>query len=206
MPYERILATVLGLAIALVSGYFYDHKDQKYATGKSIKIDSPRSFSAVYQFIRFSSLLICLPAFLIEHFLLLQFHHNIVLLFTGLAVAFIGLAIFIAGKVNLGDNYSPCFDSYLPTNLTQVGIYRYIRHPIYIGNIFVIAGLFVASGSFWMLLNVLMLTYYYVRSARVEEAKLANHFSAYRDYQSKTGMFFPPVLGLTGSWRKHETD
>lgn len=95
--------------------------------------------------------------------------------------------------MNLGNSYSPCFDSYVPQDIVKSGIYKYIRHPIYTANILLLSSLFVASGSLLMLMNTIILAIYYIPSAYKEEKVLSERFQEYKDYQRESGMFIPKV-------------
>ncbi len=104
-----------------------------------------------------------------------------------LAVGLAGLGLWILGTINLGKSLAvlPGAD-----RLVVRGIYRYVRHPIYIGIVFTILGLTVASGSTFGLtfLIVVVIPLNIVR-ARFEEKALSRKFR--KDYASyRAGTFF----------------
>ena len=47
------------------------------------------------------------------------------------------------------------------------------------------------SGSYLMLINISMLSFFYTISAYREEKYLINNFNYYNSYSKKTGMFLP---------------
>jgi protein-S-isoprenylcysteine O-methyltransferase Ste14 len=73
------------------------------------------------------------------------------------------------------------------------GPYRYVRHPLYLGEALMMLGLCLMIGTlpaflFWASLNALQ-----VIRARIEERKLANQFEEYRLYQQRTRFIIPGV-------------
>lgn len=113
----------------------------------------------------------------------------------GVVVYVAGLAIALAGRLQLGRNWANIEDyQVLPQQqLVRSGIYKYIRHPIYTGDILLILGLELALNS-WLVLLVLPLALVIVKQASEEEAILAESFHGYRDYQKQTKRFIPFVV------------
>jgi len=101
------------------------------------------------------------------------------------------MAFFISAKLSLGEHYSPCFDSFVPRDIVQEGLYRYIRHPIYASNILLLIGVFIACGSLWILFNIILLGIYYMNSALREELVLLEEFPNYGEYSNHTNRFIP---------------
>jgi protein-S-isoprenylcysteine O-methyltransferase Ste14 len=68
------------------------------------------------------------------------------------------------------------------------GVYKYLRHPIYIGIIFTILGLTVASGSVFGLifLFVIVIPLNILRAYFEEKALLKKFGKEYEVYKSKT--------------------
>jgi protein-S-isoprenylcysteine O-methyltransferase Ste14 len=110
---------------------------------------------------------------------------------SGVAMAGLGLAIFVWSKLAIVNSYSPCYDSFVPHNIVERGPYRYVRHPIYSGNLLFLAGLFIASGSLWLAANFFILLLYYYRAAIVEERVLSARFPKYAVLMARTGRFLP---------------
>ena len=108
-----------------------------------------------------------------------------------MALAILGMGVFVTAKIHLGEHYSHCFDSYVPKGIVTVGIYKFIRHPIYSGNLVMLFGLSVASGSFVVFLNFLITSYFYFKSAVLEEKALERKFPDYVRYKENTGRYFP---------------
>ena len=71
------------------------------------------------------------------------------------------------------------------------GPYRYIRHPLYLGEALMMLGLCITIGTavallFWAALNALQLA-----RARIEENKLSRQFEEYRAYCGRTRFILP---------------
>ena len=113
----------------------------------------------------------------------------------GTIIYFIGLLVAIVGRVQLGRNWANLEDyQVLPgQSLIQTGIYKYIRHPIYIGDVLLLLGLELALNS-WLVLGVVVLFLYVIFQARKEENILANAFPDYVNYRKKTKMFIPYIM------------
>jgi protein-S-isoprenylcysteine O-methyltransferase Ste14 len=190
-PLDGLIGAFFVIVMALISAHFYKHKGQVYVGDKTEQIESPESFKIVYRYIQISTIIASLGAFLTNHPLFLQLHNNVVLLYIGISISTIAITLFVSAKLTLGDQYSPCFDSYVPRDIIQEGLYKYIRHPIYMSNIILLSGMVVATGSVWIIFNVVVLTGYYLRSAYKEEEVLSEKFPAYQEYMRTTNMILP---------------
>jgi protein-S-isoprenylcysteine O-methyltransferase Ste14 len=103
-----------------------------------------------------------------------------------------GLAIAVTGRIQLGKNWANLEDyQVLPDqSLVHTGIYRFIRHPIYTGDIMLLLGLQLALNS-WLVLGVLGLILVVVRQVLAEEQILSKSFANYSEYRKETKMFIP---------------
>ena len=70
------------------------------------------------------------------------------------------------------------------------GIYSYVRHPIYTGDLFLLLGLELALGS-WLFLAVFALALAVLRQAVEEEKKLIEALPGYETYCRRTRRFIP---------------
>ena len=91
----------------------------------------------------------------------------------------------------LGNNYSPCFNAYLPFRIVTHGPYRYIRHPLYLANILQGIGYTLASGSLWVLLLAAYGIFSIISAVLREESYLAETFPEYENYREKTYRLIP---------------
>lgn len=113
----------------------------------------------------------------------------------GTIIYFVGLWLAIAGRWQLGDNWVDLEDYQVmqQQDLVTRGVYQFIRHPIYAGDILLLLGLELALNS-WLVLGIIPLTAVVVRQAKAEETVLAQSFTDYHTYQQRTKMLIPFVL------------
>ena len=175
--------------ISIISFYFYN-SDKVYLRNKKSNI-SLKVFSIISEFIHITSVVICINSVLLDYFIYMEIHNSSDIRYIGVAISSIAIALFISSKVSLGKNYSPCYDQRIPDNITTGGIYKFVRHPIYLSNILLLFGIFIISGSFLIIGNFLLLVVFYTISAFREEKYLINKFPEYLSYSKKTGMFIP---------------
>ncbi len=112
----------------------------------------------------------------------------------GLSIYSAGLVIAIVGRIQLGVNWANIEDFQVirGQQLVQSGIYRFIRHPIYTGDLLLVLGLELALNS-WLVLLVIPLFLYVNQQAKAEEAALSTVFPDYAGYKQHTKMFIPMV-------------
>lgn len=99
---------------------------------------------------------------------------NMFLAITGLIVGFTGLFIWFWGFISLKNSFSVFARA---DTLVKSGIYRYLKHPIYIGMGMAFTGLSIAKGSILALLFTLIATIpLNIFRAKKEEKLLAQKF------------------------------
>ena len=77
--------------------------------------------------------------------------------------------------------------------IVELGIYRKIRHPIYLGWILLNIGAFLFIGNFLSLIISIIFIFFWYLEAKQEEKFLEKKFKNYQQYKKKTGMFFPKL-------------
>ena len=117
------------------------------------------------------------------------------LLIVGVAIYSIGLAVAIAGRVQLGSNWADIEAAQVLTHQTviQHGLYRFVRHPIYVGDLLLLTGLELALNS-WLVLGVIVLTPIVLSRAVREEELLKQSLTGYREYCRTSKRFIPFVV------------
>ena len=188
---DGIIATLFSITMAGISAHFYNHKGRKYAKDKTEKIETPASFSYIYRYIQITTIVASIGSFLSNHPVFIELHNEVYLVYLGISIATIAIIFFVTAKFNLGEHYSPCFDSFVPKDIIREGLYKYVRHPIYTSNIILLIGMAIATGSIWIIINLVVLTAYYVNSAYREEAVLLKRFPRYEEYIRHSNMFLP---------------
>jgi protein-S-isoprenylcysteine O-methyltransferase Ste14 len=110
------------------------------------------------------------------------------LLIAGDAVAVIGCTWLLASVLVLGR----CF-GVLPEarGLVMRGPYRLVRHPVYLGEITAVAGLFLAAPSARNLAVVAVLVVAQIVRSHMEERALSDAFKDYASYAETTGRLLP---------------
>src|SRR5690349_6452574 len=103
-----------------------------------------------------------------------------------------GLVIAITGRIQLGRNWTDIEKSYVKDEhrLVSDGLYHYVRHPIYTGDVLLLLGLELALNS-WFVLGVAAIAVYVRRQAIREEQKLKQSIPDYDLYCERTSRFVP---------------
>jgi protein-S-isoprenylcysteine O-methyltransferase Ste14 len=128
---------------------------------------------------------------------------NAVRFILGLVALIGGGAILNSGKQTLGDSYSDCKDSFIPGKLRTEGIYGYIRHPIYTGNLTMAVGIACLLPGIASFVLIALLTFSYRLAVLREERDLVENFPEYSRYLKSTGAFFPVIKVM--SYRTSES-
>jgi protein-S-isoprenylcysteine O-methyltransferase Ste14 len=110
----------------------------------------------------------------------------------GLLLYTLGLLIAVTARIQLGWNWSDIEKSYVKQGhaLVTHGIYSYVRHPIYAGDVLLILGLELALNS-WCILGVIAIAVYVRRQAIYEERRLKEALPGYDQYCRRTTRFLP---------------
>ena len=113
----------------------------------------------------------------------------------GIAIYTLGLMMAIVARCQLGRNWSDIEKSRVKRDhmLVAHGIYRWVRHPIYAGDLLLL-GLKLALNS-WAALGVLPLALYVRQKAAGEERDLARTLAGYNEYCRRTARFLPFLPG-----------
>lgn len=113
----------------------------------------------------------------------------------GVLIYTAGLVIAVFGRIQLGANWSDIETSQVLRNHRVVshGLYRYIRHPIYVGDLMFLAGLELSLNS-WLVLAAGLLAPVALWMAVREERMLAETLPGYEAYRARTKRFIPFVI------------
>ena len=112
----------------------------------------------------------------------------------GQVVLIVGCVVNIIGRLNLGKNWSNQIKIYQGHTFVSAGMYGLVRHPLYASLIWMFLAASVVFMNYLALLSALLifLPFMYYRAGQ-EEDLLSKEFENYKDYQIKTGMFFPKI-------------
>lgn len=191
----QLLLTSLLLIGAGVVVYLYHFRPRgKEATHRREPLFYWPWYEIVDWYLKLSTLVFVLLSIWSDSTWLLEVHRQSWLMVLGWAIAGGSLWLFGSAILHLHDQYTPAHFSRYPSQVIQTGPYRFIRHPIYTANLLQLLGLFVATGSLWLLLNFCILLSYYLPTAILEERKLRMRLPDYEDYFQNTGRFLPKLF------------
>lgn len=110
----------------------------------------------------------------------------------GLLFIVAGFVILLTSQITLGRNHASVPMIWEDHQLIRHGIYRLVRHPLYLGVIIVCIGLAVFGPSLPGLLIMSLLIPIFLIRIRIEERLLVETFGdAYREYQRNTRKLIP---------------
>lgn len=116
----------------------------------------------------------------------------LILLALGLSISGIVIRAYTIGTTPAGTSGRNT-EAQVAEQLNSTGIYSVVRHPLYLGNYLMWAGLLVYTGHFWFV-GIISLVYwiYYERIMFAEERFLEKKFGqAYVDWSLTAPAFFP---------------
>lgn len=118
----------------------------------------------------------------------IKYASSVILVFPGIVVMMI--SIFKYFKLLSG--VSTLYQAKPPAALKLEGIHKYVRHPLYLGTLLFIWGLFFIFPMLNNLIALIIITGYILIGIRFEEKKLLIEFgNSYADYISRVPMLVP---------------
>ena len=115
-------------------------------------------------------------------------------------VQLVGLALAVAGVVGyrrsgraLGEQLTPLVAPAEPAALVEAGPYRRIRHPMYLAELAIAAGVPVLLTAYLTLVVSAVFAALVVHRIGVEEKLLGARFAAWADYAARTSRLVPHV-------------
>ena len=118
---------------------------------------------------------------------------------TNLILTVAGCILLISGRIidtfmgirKLGNATTAFIEPPKDGRLVINGIYRYIRHPIYLGQILIAVGVPLILNSYYTLLISTLLIIILLIRVYLEEKEMRSIFPGYEDYISATKRFIP---------------
>ncbi len=109
----------------------------------------------------------------------------------GISITLIGALIALIALLQLNTKLSPFPSPKSNATLITNGIYKFIRHPIYAGIIFITFGygLYIVS-LYKIIISMLLYILFHFKSS-YEERRLKITFITYETYKKSSGRFFP---------------
>ncbi len=112
----------------------------------------------------------------------------------GWALYFFGLWVDSQAKRTLGEHYSPVVKTSSEHKLITQGIYRHIRHPIYLGLIISYLSIPLLLNSLDGLIVMVFIVLVILFRIRIEEKALLEKFGGeYRDYMKSSKRLIPHI-------------
>jgi len=74
-----------------------------------------------------------------------------------------------------------------PETIVTQGVYRWLRHPSYVGSLLILAGIYLLSP----MLAFLWLAFAFFLARAVQEESMLSVYPAYREYMKRVGGFVP---------------
>jgi protein-S-isoprenylcysteine O-methyltransferase Ste14 len=111
----------------------------------------------------------------------------------GIFVIFLGLVIRMIAIIQLGKSFTDHIMVHKEKALYKQGLYKYIRHPSYLGEIMIFLGVAFVYAYLWSsLLAFFIPTLAFLYRISVEEKALMLHFKeSYVEYQKETKKIIP---------------
>jgi protein-S-isoprenylcysteine O-methyltransferase Ste14 len=113
----------------------------------------------------------------------------------GVSIYTLGLLMAVLSRIHLGRNWSDIEAGRVLQEQAVVskGIYGYVRHPIYVGDLLLLFGLELSLNS-WLVIAVVLLAPVVLWMAVREEKMLLEGLPGYRVYCAHTKRFIPFIV------------
>jgi protein-S-isoprenylcysteine O-methyltransferase Ste14 len=112
----------------------------------------------------------------------------------GGVLVLIGALVAGAGALSLGKNLTPLPHPKDGAEFVETGAYRFVRHPIYSGIIFMAFGFSLMLHSWLTVGYALLLFAFFEVKSRREERWLTGRFPGYAAYQRRVPRLLPSIL------------
>lgn len=109
------------------------------------------------------------------------------MIIAGVLLALLSIAIRFIAIIQLKDNFSlyPFNAKYLVTS----GLYKYIRHPMYLATIVLVTGLALIDEKIAIVYSIFL----FFQDRALSEDAYNKRFYNYEQYYKNTGMFLPKI-------------
>jgi protein-S-isoprenylcysteine O-methyltransferase Ste14 len=114
---------------------------------------------------------------------------------TGVFIIICSEILFLLAHTGLKDNWSSSLEMYEKHTLITDGIFKYIRHPMYLSQlIWAIAQILLIQNWIAGLSSIILFFPFYLLRIGAEEKMLLDRFGTqYRKYEKRTGRLFPKI-------------
>ncbi|MGZ8598930.1 MAG: methyltransferase family protein [Actinomycetota bacterium] len=115
------------------------------------------------------------------------------LVVVGVLLVAAGAALLVAGGAFLGSSLTPFPRPKRDASMREIGVYRFVRHPMYGGTLVMALGWSFASRPL-ALVGAFLLGAFLDRKAAQEERWLLEHYPAYEAYRRRTRWRLVPFV------------
>ena len=114
------------------------------------------------------------------------------LFWIGSVLSFLGAVVYAVAIKTLGDSWRVGIEQSTVVPFVNQGVYRFSRHPAYLGFFLMYLGIFLVYPTWWILLLVITSMFALINLASVEERYLRTHYpNQYEQYQQSVGFSLP---------------
>ena len=108
-------------------------------------------------------------------------------------LSWIGFAVLVKAVYDLRHSLAVSPTPNKNGKLQTHGIYRYLRHPMYLAVWLIFLDGAIESGSYLKIFLFILLVIFFVIKTHHEESLLINKYSGYKEYKDKTPAYFPKI-------------
>ena len=188
--FQKVFIVIL-VVISIIRIYFGKHRlTTKYIRSIHPILERINSYLVSFGMIIFPLLNIFLSTFDKSKFYVPYYFK----VFSGIML-FLATIIFYLSHKELADNWSPFVEVKERQNLIKTGIYRYIRHPMYLSMwLFAFFQGFLLSNIFIEIFGILAWSnLYFIRINNEEKIMIDIFGNEYKEYIENTGRIFPKL-------------
>lgn len=118
---------------------------------------------------------------------------NHIIAFIGIVLVILGIIVRVISIKTLGEYFSRDIEKWSNHRIVEIGIYKRIRHPAYLGNIVQIIGFPLILNSYLCLILSAATIMIFIWRLKVEEAFLKREFPEYKSYMKRTKRIIPHI-------------
>jgi protein-S-isoprenylcysteine O-methyltransferase Ste14 len=113
--------------------------------------------------------------------------------FSGMVICLLAIIIRVKGQLDLKHAFSTRVELQPDHTLVKSGLYRYVRHPLYLAVILLLAGADIMFLSLIPWIFTLLTVYFIGLRIKEEESFLKSHLKGYAEYMTNTKKMIPYI-------------
>ncbi|MGA3012915.1 MAG: isoprenylcysteine carboxylmethyltransferase family protein [Bacteroidales bacterium] len=190
---------MIPLKIALAICFIYLMIESQLRYGKearSLKTTERDGKSTFYLRILIEvNLLLLLSGFLLNHYKICILFNNPNQAYLGNMIMVTGLIIRVFATKTLKEYYTRTLKIQSNQKIIKTGLYKFVRHPGYLGGIMMWAGAGISSDNYLIMIGIMMisLAIYHYRMNNEEKMLLEAFGEEYQNYKERTWRIIPLI-------------